>query len=224
MTQIQVMLTEDHGLVRQGIRKILESEQSITVLGEAGSGQELLRQVKDDGLRPDVVLMDIKMPKMSGVDATRKLCKMLPDVAVVGLTAEDQDDLIAQMLDAGACGYVLKDTTPEDLVDKIKLAANKKTAIDADVLKRLRKYNQYNDVQKQAINRMSTGEDALTRRELDVMHQLMGGYSNKEIANHLCISERTVQTHLSNIFSKMEVNSRTEAVLTALKEGLLVVA
>lgn len=220
MSQIQVILADDHGLIRQGIRKILEEEQCINVIDEASNGEDLLRKIKN-GLRPDVVLMDIQMPHMSGVDATRRLFDLLPEVAVVCLTSLDEDEQLAQMFDAGASGFLLKDTTRQNLVETIKLAADNKTFYDANMMKRIRKYQRHLQTKNHAINQMTTGDDALTRRELDVMRELLDAKSNKEIAQKLCISERTVQTHLSNIFHKMNVGSRTEAAMRALNLGLI---
>lgn len=238
MAQIGIVLTEDHTIVRSGLRKILEDAHGIEVLAEATNGHDLLTKVRK-GLRPDVVLMDIHMPHVSGVEATRQLRTILPDVAVVGLTAANDDETIANMIDAGACGYVLKDASPKDLIDKIRLAAANRIAMDAELLRRVSDYRRYASKQSFTPDNSYTvpslggssspklnpnlggAETDLTRRELEVMRQLMDGLSNKEIAQELVISERTVQTHLSNIFGKMEVNSRTEAVLIALRDGLV---
>ncbi len=238
MAQIGVVLTEDHAIVRSGLRKILEEAHGIEVLAEAINGHDLLTKIRN-GLRPDVVLMDIHMPHISGLEATRQLSVILPDCAVVGLTAANDDETITNMLDAGACGYVLKDASPKDLVDKIRLAASNRSAIDAELMRRVSDYRRYANGRSftpdshYAMAHMGTnshakpgaessnGENDLTRRERDVMLQLMEGLSNKEIAQKLVISERTVQTHLSNIFGKMDVNSRTEAVLIAMRDGFI---
>ncbi|MEM7128540.1 MAG: response regulator transcription factor [Chloroflexota bacterium] len=220
MSQIRVVLADDHGLIRKGIRKLLEDDTNIAVLDEVSNGEELLKKIKH-GLRPDVVLMDIQMPHMSGIDATRKLFELLPEVAVVCLTSMDEDEQLVEMFDAGASGFLLKDTSRQNLVETIKLAAENKTFYDADMMKRIRKYHKNVKTKNQAITHMGIGDSALTRRELDVMVELLDAKTNKEIAQSLCISERTVQTHLSNIFNKMGVGSRTEAAMRAISLGLI---
>ena len=133
----------------------------------------------------------------------------------------DEDEQLVQMFDAGASGFLLKDTSRQNLLETVKLAAENKSFYDADMMKRIRKYHKNIKTKNQAISNMGTGDDALTRRELDVMTELLDAKTNKEIAQSLCISERTVQTHLSNIFNKMGVGSRTEAAMRAISLGLI---
>ncbi len=206
-------------LVRQGMRSLLEMEEDIIVVGEASNGHDALEKILN-GLRPHVVLMDVHMPIMTGIEATRRLKMAMPDVLVIGLTASEDDATIADMLKSGASGYVLKSAAASDLVKSIRSARSNRTAIDNDLHQRVTRFksrNAYND--QQPMQEQKNIHQRLTRRELDVMQALLRGYSNKEIARELVISERTVQTHLSNIFSKMEVNSRTEAVLVAMRDG-----
>lgn len=218
MSEIRIMLADDHALVRQGLRKILETEEDIFVIGEANTGKNLLKEIKA-GARPNIILMDIHMPGMSGIETTRHLLELLPDATVIGLTAADEDETIAEMVQAGACGYVLKSSAASELVCTIRRAFKDRTGLESSLRQKAEQYWQHTH-HRQTFGTQSCSEE-LTRRELDVMRVLSKGYSNKEIARSLYISERTVQTHLSNIFTKMKVTSRTEAVLVAMRDGWL---
>lgn len=217
LDMIRVMLADDHEMMRQGLRAVLQQEDNIAVIGDVNSGEALLHQI-GKGVHPDVVLMDVQMTGMSGIEATKKVKELLPEVHVIGLTAIDEDFTIAEMLRAGACSYVIKAAAASELVQAIRSAYTHNPTLTPQVQKQLKRF----------INKKHAGvkgeeneedNEGLTKRELDVMKLLMQGHSNKEIARRLVISERTVQTHLSNIFAKMEVTSRTEAVLVALRDG-----
>jgi NarL family two-component system response regulator LiaR len=220
MAIIHVMLADDHEILRQGLSALLRMEENICVIGEVNSGEQLLQAVQQ-GARPDVVLMDIVMSGMSGIEATRRLKQHLPAVQVIGLTASDEDETILKMLQAGACSYLVKSITSQEVVQAIRAAYNQEPWVPKSIQRRLPAlfghprplHNSY---------RTAYPQPRLTQRERDVVQTLMQGFSNKEIARCLVISERTVQTHLSNIFTKMNVNSRTEAVLTAMRDGWLV--
>ncbi len=222
MSAIQVMLVDDHEMMRQGLRAILEQEDDIQIVGEAGSGEALLHQVQS-GIAPDVVLMDLQMKGMSGVEATKRLKTFMPGVQIVGLSALEEDHAALAMHRAGAFSYVVKSAAAAELVQNVRAAhaqrvmsmmhsqshgdmSGKRGRPQSNSLKRMRKHRAPHN---------------LTRRELDVIRTLMLGCSNKEIARRLVISERTVQTHLSNIFAKMQVTSRTEVVLAAINNGWL---
>jgi NarL family two-component system response regulator LiaR len=217
--KICVMLVDDHCMIRQGLCALLAADSDIMVIGEVGSGEALLQEI-EKGVRPDVVLMDINMQGISGIEATKLLRERLPGVHVIGLTATDEDDTILAMLQAGACSYVIKSMAANELVSAIKGAYSRKPTMPTEIQHKLQQslrrtfplHNSYHPIA------LLPG---LTRREKDVIQTLMEGYSNKEIARHLFISERTVQTHLSNIFTKMNVTSRTEAVLVAMRDGWL---
>lgn len=218
MRQTRVFLADDHMLVRQGMRSLLEMEEDIIIIGEASNGHDAIEQI-ESGPRPHVVLMDVHMPVMTGIEATRRLKILMPDVLIIGLTASEDDATIADMLKAGASGYVLKSAAASELVKTIRSARNNRTAIDKSLRKRANRYNHRNSYNDKTPPEKPNLHQRLTRREMDVMKALLQGFSNKEIARELVISERTVQTHLSNIFSKMDVNSRTEAVLVAMRDG-----
>jgi DNA-binding NarL/FixJ family response regulator len=219
MYRIQVMLADDHDLMRQGLRALLQLEDNIAVIGEANSGEALLQQI-DEGARPDIILMDVRMRGMSGIEATRQVKMRLPGTQVIGLTATEEDNIILEMLQAGACTYLVKSMAVHDLVKAIESAYRQTSALPVEIQYRLQRYlNRTHPLHN--TYRATTPMPSLTRREKDVVKTLMLGHSNKEIARRLYISERTVQTHLSNIFSKMKVASRTEAVLSAMRDGWL---
>ncbi|MEZ4867380.1 MAG: response regulator transcription factor [Caldilineaceae bacterium] len=218
MSAIRVMLVDDHEMMRQGLRVILEQEQDIVVVGEAPSGEVLLQQVQK-GLLPDVVLMDLQMKGISGVEATKRVKQMLPHIQIVGLSAQEDESASVAMRRAGAYSYVVKSAAAGELVKAIRSAA-----IFCHTHKRGTAANQEpSKAGRPAVKRIRKARSPhnLTRRELDVVRTLMLGCSNKEIARRLIISERTVQTHLSNIFAKMQVTSRTEVVLLAINNGWL---
>jgi len=219
MSDIKVMLVDDHELMRQGLRAILQMEQDINVIDEVGSGPELLNKI-DEGIMPDLVLMDVHMPGMSGVAATQRLKTKRPNVKVIGLTAVEEEETAEAMRQVGASCYLSKTSAASELVKAIhQIFTDDHLGLDPQ----FRRSN--SDVDSECLDHnsfMETGrrkKERLTRRELEVMRTLMKGYSNKEIARILVISERTVHAHLSNIFAKMNVHSRTEAVLVAMRDG-----
>lgn len=223
MSAIQVMLVDDHEMMRQGLRAILEQENDINIVAEAGSGEALLHQLQN-GIMPDVVLMDLQMKGMSGVEATKRLKHFMPGVQVVGLSALEEDHAALAMHRAGAYSYVVKSAAAAELVQNVRAAHTHRMRPSTN------SHGSMNDMDGStrgrpvsSIKRMRKhrAPHNLTRRELDVIRTLMLGCSNKEIARRLVISERTVQTHLSNIFAKMQVTSRTEVVLAAINNGLL---
>jgi DNA-binding NarL/FixJ family response regulator len=218
MATVHVMLADDHDILRQGLSALLRLEENIHVIGEANSGEQLLQAVQR-GARPDVVLMDIVMSGMSGIEATRQLKQRLPNVQVIGLTASDEDETIFNMMQAGACSYLIKSMSPQEVVQAIHAAYNRDPWVPASIQRRLPSI--FSRPRLMHNSYRMTPPPPLTQREQDVMQTLLQGYSNKEIARHLVISERTVQTHLSNIFTKLNVTSRTEAVLIAMRDGWL---
>jgi two-component system, NarL family, response regulator LiaR len=213
MEKIRVLLADDHVLVRQGTRELLEREEDIKVVGEAGDGEEAVQLAVIQ--RPDVVVMDIAMPRLNGIEATKQIKARYPAVAVLVLTAYDDDPYIFALLEAGAAGYLLKDVRADELIKAVRsVHAGESVLHPAVARKVINRFSQPTD--KRAAENML---DELTERELEVLGLAAKGMTNREIAQELVISVRTVQVHLSNVFSKMGVGSRTEAVLLALRKG-----
>lgn len=215
MTPIRVILADDHAVVREGTRQLLEREPDIEVVGEATNGAEAVRMVET--LRPKVVVMDVRMPVMGGFDATKAIKSRFPEVEVLVMTAYEDDEFVFTLLEAGASGYLLKTAPVKELVKAIHEVAEGQSALDPAIARKvLRQFSEGTPRKKQ-----EEFYEALTEREQDVLRLLAEGKTNKEIAEVLIISDRTVQTHLSNIFSKMGVSTRTEAVLEAIRRGWL---
>ena len=212
-TKIKVMIVDDHGIVRQGLRTYLDLLEDITIIAEAENGLEALEKVKQ--FNPDIVLMDLVMPEMDGIEATHKICGSYPDVKVIVLTSFTEDEKVFSAIKAGAVGYLLKDISPPDLAKAIQAVHSGETHLHPEITKKL--MNQF-------VNPKSEGEitpDELSPRELEVLQLVAQGLSNKELANDLTISEKTVKTHLSSIYSKLNLSDRTQAAIYALKHDLV---
>ncbi len=205
---ISVLLTDDHQVVRQGIRMVLELDPDLKVVGEASNGEEALRQARR--LKPDVVLMDLVMPVMDGVKATGEIRRELPDTEVVALTSVLEAASVTGAVKAGAIGYLLKNTGGDELRRAIKAAAAGQVQLAPEAAARL-------------MREVRTPEtpEALTERETDVLKLLARGQANKQIARSLYIGEKTVKTHVRNILIKLNVRSRTQAALYAARTGLV---
>jgi DNA-binding NarL/FixJ family response regulator len=212
---IRILLADDHVLVRQGTRELLEREKDLEVIAEAGDGEEAVRLACE--YLPDVVLMDIAMPVLNGIDATRRIKSAKPGVSVLVLSAYDDDQYIFALLEAGAAGYLLKNVGADELVRAIRAVAAGEAVLQPSIVRRVIDRFAQPDAPRAGENPL----DQLTERELEVLRLAARGLKNQEIADELSLSVRTVQTHLSNIFGKMGVGSRTEAVLEALKRGWL---
>jgi NarL family two-component system response regulator YdfI len=214
MTPIRILITDDHFIVREGLRLILETANDIEVVGEAANGAECLRLIPD--LAPDVVLMDLQMPGMDGITAISHLRREHPEIAIVILTTFNEDELMLRGLQAGARGYLLKDSDRQTLLDTITAAARGDTLLKPEILSRVLA------LQQAPAAPASPNEDSsLTNRELEVLRAVALGQRNKEIAYKLSISERTVKAHLTSIYNKFGVDSRAAAVAIATQNGLL---
>lgn len=208
MATVRVLIVDDHGVVRQGLRMYLRLDPKIEVVGEAGDGREALRLARE--LHPDVVLMDLLMPVMDGRIATQAIRQELPDVEVVALTSVLDDASVGGAIRAGAIGYLLKTTDAEELRRAIHAAAAGQVHLSPEAAARLVK-----EVQ------IPGSPETLTERETAVLRLLAHGSANKQIAHELNIGEQTVKTHVSNILSKLQLQSRTQAALYAVDRGLV---
>lgn len=208
---IRVLLVDDQTLVRQGIRSLLELSQTVTVVGEAADGEEALACIGE--LKPDVMLLDLRMPKLDGLGVLRALSGTSDLPPTLILTTFDDDELVLEGLRLGAKGYLLKDVSLTQLLDAVETLALGKTLVQPAVTERLLR-----GLQKTTYPSLDE-PDALTPRELEVVRLLAGGYSNKEIAGALGMSEGTVKNHVSSVLSKLGVRDRTRAVLRALELG-----
>ncbi|HWQ83094.1 MAG TPA: response regulator transcription factor [Anaerolineales bacterium] len=208
-TPIRVLLADDHNIVREGIRQVLEHASDIQVVAEASDGevaQDLLRQH-----HPDVAVLDIQMPKASGIEVTRWVRANMKDVGVLVLTAYDDDPYVMAVLQAGANGYVLKTASPAELIQAVRDVHEGKSVIDASIAQKLMSHF--------FTGSKTTVVEQLTDRELEVLSLTAKGYTNKAIGMQLGISDRTVQGHLAHIFDKLQASSRTEAVMRAVSLG-----
>jgi len=215
MSVIKVLVAEDHLITRQGICRLLENESDLTVIGEAGDGEEAVQMVTE--MHPDVVIMDIAMPKLNGIEATRQIKLICPNTAVLILSAYDDDEYVFGLVEAGAAGYLLKTASGAELARAIHAVHKGEPVLDPiiarKVLNRLRFPGK--------VPRAARPSERLSDREMDVIKLAAKGMSNKDIANELHLSWRTVEGNLRNIFNKLGVGSRTEAVLYGLRKGWL---
>jgi NarL family two-component system response regulator LiaR len=209
---IHVLIADDHAIVRKGICALLATEPDIEVVSEAQDGREAISAAQK--FRPEVILMDLVMPEMDGIEATRRIMACQPEARVLVLTSFTGDDKIFPAIRAGALGYLLKDSGPEELVQAIKQVSRGESSLHPSVARRLlRELSQSTSAQGPAA-------DSLTERELEVLQLVARGWSNREISDHLSISDATVRTHVSSILAKLNLCSRTQAALYALREGL----
>jgi DNA-binding NarL/FixJ family response regulator len=214
---IKVLLVDDQKLVRQGIKVLLETEGDIIVIGEAGNGQEALDLTAS--LKPDVILMDIRMPVMDGVAATQALNQRHSQIGVIILTTFDDDEYIFEGLKAGARGYLLKDISSEEMAAAVRTVAAGGALIQPSITRKV--LAEFSRLSTKPHAKSDDLVDQLTERELDVLRALAQGLSNKEIAEKLVITEGTVKNHVSNLISKLNVRDRTQAILKAQDFGLI---
>lgn len=208
---IRVLIVDDHHVVRRGLMVFLKTQKDIEVIGEAKNGVEAVELAEK--LKPDVVLMDLVMPEMDGIQATKKIKKELPHVQVIMLTSFSDKDHVLPALEVGAAGYQLKDIEPDELVNSIRKVMRGENIMHPIINLKL-------EEKRKEEEQLPHVKNPLTPREQDVLAELTKGKSNREIASSLFVTEKTVKTHISNIFVKLEVQDRTQAALYAVKHGL----
>lgn len=211
MESVKVLIVDDHAIVRKGIRALLATEPNIQIAGEAKDGREAVNEV--ERLQPDVILMDLVMPEVDGIEAIRQITGRQPAARILVLTSFATDEKVFPAIKAGALGYLLKDSNPEELVQAIHQVYRGESSLHPTIARKL-----LQELSRPP-QRPPTAEP-LTEREMAVLRQIAHGLSNQEIADQLTISEATVRTHVSNILSKLHLASRTQAALYALREGL----
>ena len=215
METIRVMLADDHTLFRKGLRALLESFDGLDVVGEAATGTDAITMARE--LVPDVILMDIKMPGMGGIETTTVVLKDNPHIGVILVSMYDDAESVFSGMRAGACGYVLKEAEPDELRHAIEAAYRGEVLLNpAIAAKLLQRFDS-----KEGPQATGVAYEKLTPRELEVLRFLTDGLSNKEVAATLVLSEKTVKNHINNIFTKLRVNDRTQAILHALRTGLV---
>lgn len=219
---IRIVIVDDHRLFREGVASLLKQAAGLALVGEASSGEECLPLVEE--LMPDIVLMDINMPGLGGIEATRMLVSRQPNVGVIMLTMLEDDESVFAAISAGARGYVLKDADRGSLIRAIRSVAHGEallsSAVAQRVLDQFSKLKAQPMIPAQPLNTLAPIFKELTARELEVLKLIVKGCRNREIAAQLVISEKTVGNHISNIFSKLQVNDRSQAILRAIKGGL----
>ncbi|MGA9349830.1 MAG: response regulator transcription factor [Anaerolineae bacterium] len=211
MDGISVLIVDDHPVVRQGLRVFLKLQETIDLVGEAADGAEGMAKVRE--LSPDVVLMDLVMPGLDGVAAIREIRKISPKTQVLVLTSFADDERVFSSIEAGALGYLMKDASPQDVIQAIQDVSEGKPVLHPEIAKKL--------MREVSSAREEPPVERLTPREREVLTLIVKGYSNQEIARELGISEKTVKTHISTILSKLHLADRTQAAVYALREGLV---
>ncbi|EDL66491.1 response regulator [Bacillus sp. SG-1] len=209
---IKLMLVDDHAVLRDGLKTILESEDDINVVGEAVSGSDALSKVRE--LDPDIILMDINMPGMNGVEVTKVLKQQYPHIKVLMLTMHSHEEYFMAAIKEGADGYLLKDAPSEQVVEAVRTVFSGESVIHPSLTRKLLTFHQQNQ-------RQDRDDNSLTEREREVLGCLVEGLSNKEIGKRLYVSDKTVKIHVSNIFKKLNVKSRSQVVIYAVQNKLV---
>src|SRR5215212_1681849 len=212
---IRVLIVDDHALFRRGLIQVLLFEDGIEVVGEGEDGEDAITKAEE--LAPDVVLMDVRMPRVSGIEATRKLAEALPTTKILMLTVSDEEEDLYEAIKAGATGYLLKEISIEEVANAIRAVVTGQSLISPSMASKL--LTEFNNLAKQAQQKMLVPR--LTERELQVLKLVAQGMSNREVAEDLFISENTVKNHVRNILEKLHLHSRMEAVVYAVREKLL---
>ena len=213
MRKITILIAEDHAVVRESIRQFLERKAKLEVVGEASDGEEAVQMASQ--LKPDVIIMDISMPKLSGIEATKQIKAQQPSATILILTAYDYEQYIFPLLEAGAAGYLLKDISGHELVNAIETVYRGEAVLHPTVARKVMERLRHTKVEP----RGEHASDLLTKREIAILKMAARGMGNNDIADELHLSARTIESHLATIFNKLGVGSRTEAVIKAMKNG-----
>lgn len=217
MERIKVLIVDDHRVVREGLSAILQSKENIQVLGEAQDGQEAVEKARS--LLPDVILMDVSMPKMTGVEATRIIKREFPHIGIIALTMYEEQQYIFDLVRGGATGYLLKDSDSDQIVKAIQSVYRGESLIHPAVASKI--LAEFSLLAQKKGKKSGWVEHDLTEREITVLRLVADGKTNKEIANNLDLSEKTVKNHVRNIFHKLQVYDRTQAAILAIRKGLI---
>jgi two-component system NarL family response regulator len=217
MERIKVLIADDHRVVREGLSAILKTKENIEVVGEAQDGQEAVDKART--LVPDVMLMDVSMPRMGGVEATRVIKRELPHIGIIALTMYEEQQYIFDLVRAGATGYLLKDTDSSQIVAAIRAVYRGESLIHPSVASKI--LAEFSLLAQRKGKKPGWVEHDLTDREITVLRLVADGKTNKEIANSLDLSEKTVKNHVRNIFHKLQVYDRTQAAILAIRKGLI---
>jgi DNA-binding NarL/FixJ family response regulator len=215
--QLKVIIADDHALFRRGLEMVLEKEPDIEVVGEAHDGEQAVERAQ--ALMPDVMLMDVRMPRGSGIEATQKIKELLPHVKILMLTHSDEEADLYESIKAGASGYLLKEVSTEEVADAVRSVWQGHSRISPAMASKL--LNEFQTLTKRADERQPLAPPRLTERELQVLRLVAKGLGNRDIATQLYISENTVKNHIRNILEKLQLHSRMEAVIYAVREKLL---
>jgi NarL family two-component system response regulator LiaR len=213
MSDISILLAEDHVITREGIRKLLEEEDGLTVVGETGNGQEAVRLANE--LKPDLIIMDINMPKLNGIEATKQIKATNPGIAILILSAYNDDEYVFALLKAGAAGYLLKNVSGDELTSAIRAVCKGEPVLDPSIARKVINYF----TTPGEIQTIEKPSKQLSSRETAIIKLAATGMTNKDIAYKLHLSNRTIEGHMRTIFNKLGVGSRTEAVLYGLQKG-----
>ena len=215
--QLRVLIVDDHALFRRGLESVLEDEPDITVVGEASDGHEAV--AKSQELMPDVVLMDVRMPRRSGIEAAREIRAILPHVRILMLTVSEEEADLYEAIKAGASGYLLKEIPTEEIPPAIRSVVAGQSRISPSMASKL--LTEFSTMSKQAEERRLMPPPHLTDREMEVLQQVANGLNNRDIARELFISENTVKNHVRNILEKLQLHSRMEAVVYAVRQNIV---
>ena len=216
---IRILIADDHQLLREGIRNFLSLEPDFEIIGEASNGEEAV--TKAEALKPDVMLLDINMPKANGIEVASRLKERCPEVRILALTIHDDQNYMMNMIQSGAAGYLLKDVEPSMMVQAIRRVAAGESYVEPSLTKKLFQGITNREEQKPPPTPGMMEGDRLSAREIEVLRLIGKGMSNAEIARELYLSEKTVKNHLTNIFRKIDVTDRTQAVLFAIKHKIV---